>query len=318
MAPAGAARALAEAAAAHPPRARAHPWGPLQVFLGKLLKQDPAPRPEFTWKAGQDPKTLDWLGQKAQVGVCGERQQQCHSTLLAGWQPAGACHRRAGTRRRPAGSQAPMPNPAAVQIDAAKAAGVKHVVLVSSMGGTQPDNMLNKIGNGNILAWKRKAEQYLIASGLAYTILHPGGLIDQEGGKRQLVLGVDDQLLQRKVSSADSVTRWAGGRSRHRRAGRGVQQPCVDGGRASPGAHPYCGLPLSRLQMRSIPRADVAELAVQSLLAPGAKNRSLDAITLPEGEGTVTTDWAALFGSIQGTCDYSINDQMATAVAASK
>ncbi len=36
--------------------------------------------------------------------------------------------------------------------------------------------MLNKIGdNGNILQWKRKSEKYLIASGLTYTIVHPGG-----------------------------------------------------------------------------------------------------------------------------------------------
>lgn len=62
-----------------------------------------------------------------------------------------------------------------VQIDAAKAAGVKQLVLISSMGGTQPDNMLNKIADGNILLWKRRAEQYLVASGVPYTIIHPGG-----------------------------------------------------------------------------------------------------------------------------------------------
>jgi len=49
------------------------------------------------------------------------------------------------------------------QIDAAKAAGVKHFVFVGSMGGTQPGNFLNTIGrvdgderSGNILLWKRK------------------------------------------------------------------------------------------------------------------------------------------------------------------
>jgi hypothetical protein len=45
--------------------------------------------------------------------------------------------------------------------------------------------------------WKRKAEQYLIASGLNFTIIHPGGLIDEAGGSRKLVLGVDDKLLDR-------------------------------------------------------------------------------------------------------------------------
>ena len=67
------------------------------------------------------------------------------------------------------------------QIDAAKEAGVKKVVLISSMGGTDENHPLNKLGNGNILIWKRKAEEYLINSGgLNYTIIHPGGLIDEE------------------------------------------------------------------------------------------------------------------------------------------
>ena len=66
------------------------------------------------------------------------------------------------------------------QIDAAKAAGVKQVVLVSSMGITQKENRLNTLGNGNILVWKRKAEEYLIASGLSFTIIHPGGLSDDK------------------------------------------------------------------------------------------------------------------------------------------
>ena len=93
------------------------------------------------------------------------------------------------------------------QIDAAVASGcVKHVVLCSSMGGTDAGNFLNTIGlkpdgsGGSILLWKRKAEKYLVASGIDYTILHPGGLLDQPGGRR-IVLGVDDELLKRKVRS---------------------------------------------------------------------------------------------------------------------
>ncbi len=67
------------------------------------------------------------------------------------------------------------------QIDAAKEAGVKKVVLISSMGGTDENNPLNKLGDGNILIWKRKAEEYLIDSkAFTYTIIHPGGLIDEE------------------------------------------------------------------------------------------------------------------------------------------
>ena len=80
------------------------------------------------------------------------------------------------------------------QIDAAKQAGVKHIVLMGSMGGTNPNHMLNRMGNGNILIWKRKAEQYLIDSGIDYTIIRAGGLINESGGKRELLVGKDDLL----------------------------------------------------------------------------------------------------------------------------
>jgi len=89
-------------------------------------------------------------------------------------------------------------------IDAAMACGKDmHVVICSSMGGTDPSNMLNALGRetlpggstkgGNILLWKRKAEKYLIDSGLPYTIVHPGGLLNEPGSKREIVIGVDDE-----------------------------------------------------------------------------------------------------------------------------
>eukprot|EP01024_Parvocaulis_polyphysoides_P018864 TRINITY_DN18409_c0_g1_i7.p1 TRINITY_DN18409_c0_g1~~TRINITY_DN18409_c0_g1_i7.p1 ORF type:complete len:328 (+),score=39.30 TRINITY_DN18409_c0_g1_i7:44-985(+) len=87
---------------------------------------------------------------------------------------------------------------AKAQIDCAKQAGVSRVVLVSSMGVTDAFHPLNAIADGNILLWKRKAEEYLIRSGLNYTILHPGGLKDTEGGKNQIEFGVDDELLKRE------------------------------------------------------------------------------------------------------------------------
>ncbi|KAJ0258851.1 NAD(P)-binding domain-containing protein [Hirschfeldia incana] len=71
------------------------------------------------------------------------------------------------------------------QIDAAKDAGVKQIVLVGSMGGTNINHPLNSIGNANILVWKRKAEQYLADSGIPYTIIRAGGLQDKEGGIRE-------------------------------------------------------------------------------------------------------------------------------------
>ena len=98
------------------------------------------------------------------------------------------------------------------QIDAAVAAGVERFVFVSSMGGTDPSNFLNTIGRrrdgsgGDILLWKRKAECYLVSSGLAFTIVHPGGLVDGEPGKRELTVGVDDEMMKlasRSVARAD-------------------------------------------------------------------------------------------------------------------
>lgn len=51
-----------------------------------------------------------------------------------------------------------------------------------------------------------KAEKYLLKSGLDYTIIHPGGLIDTPASQQQLVLDVDDKLLKnekRSISRAD-------------------------------------------------------------------------------------------------------------------
>ena len=140
------------------------------------------------------------------------------------------------------------------QIDAAIAAGVKRVILVSSMGVTQPTNMLNSIGDqdggGKILLYKRKAEEYLVSkkASIEHCIIHPGGLIDAPGGEREVVLGVDDTLLAGTV--------------------------------------------------RSIPRADVAALAIAAVDAPAAAAVSLDCVAKPPGEGAPTRDFAALLASL--------------------
>jgi len=81
------------------------------------------------------------------------------------------------------------------QIDVAKAVGVQHIILVGSMGGTNPNHPLNSLGNGKILLWKRKAEQYLIDSGIDYTIIRAGGLLDKPDGRRELLVGKDDHFL---------------------------------------------------------------------------------------------------------------------------
>ncbi|CEJ45448.1 SDR family oxidoreductase [Umezakia ovalisporum] len=64
-------------------------------------------------------------------------------------------------------------------IDAAVKAGVQRFILISSIGtgnsaGALPPQALATLGL--VLVEKDKAEQHLIASGLTYTIIRPGGL----------------------------------------------------------------------------------------------------------------------------------------------
>jgi len=70
--------------------------------------------------------------------------------------------------------------------DAAAAAGLRQMVLVSSAGVTQENHILNKMFD-NVLTWKFKGEEALRASGVAYTIVRPGGLTNAPGGEVEVV-----------------------------------------------------------------------------------------------------------------------------------
>ncbi len=87
-------------------------------------------------------------------------------------------------------------------VDAAVAARVQQFVLVSSMGVTHPTHPLNKM-LGNVLIWKLKNEDYLRASGLAYTVVRPGGLTDKPGGQQYVVLEQGDEWKVVAISRAD-------------------------------------------------------------------------------------------------------------------
>jgi uncharacterized protein YbjT (DUF2867 family) len=80
-------------------------------------------------------------------------------------------------------------------VDAAKSAGVEHFVLVSSIAVTQPDHPLNAFGK--VLSWKLKGEEALRASGLAYTIVRPGGLTDEPAGQKGLQIDQGDRISGR-------------------------------------------------------------------------------------------------------------------------
>jgi uncharacterized protein YbjT (DUF2867 family) len=84
-------------------------------------------------------------------------------------------------------------------VDAARAAHVRQFVLVSSRGVTWADNPLNRMF-GDVLAWKLKGEDYLRASGLAYTILRPSGLLNEPGGTGDLVFEQGDRRYEGVLS----------------------------------------------------------------------------------------------------------------------
>jgi hypothetical protein len=77
-------------------------------------------------------------------------------------------------------------------IDAAKKKGIEHFVLVTSLCVSNFFHPLNLFWL--ILFWKKQAEDYLINSGLTYTIVRPGGLKNE------------DNLNAIKMSSADTLS----------------------------------------------------------------------------------------------------------------
>ena len=77
-------------------------------------------------------------------------------------------------------------------VDAAKAETVLQFVLVSSRGVTQTDHPLNRL-YGEVLAWKLKGENYLRASGLAYTIIRPASLLTEPAGKGAIAFEQEDR-----------------------------------------------------------------------------------------------------------------------------
>eukprot|EP00529_Nitzschia_sp_RCC80_P026352 CAMPEP_0113499466 /NCGR_PEP_ID=MMETSP0014_2-20120614/31765_1 /TAXON_ID=2857 /ORGANISM="Nitzschia sp." /LENGTH=338 /DNA_ID=CAMNT_0000393647 /DNA_START=78 /DNA_END=1094 /DNA_ORIENTATION=- /assembly_acc=CAM_ASM_000159 len=184
-------------------------------------------RPVFDFPNGQ-PEVVDWVGQKNQIDAC----------------PDGC-----------------------------------HVVICSTMGGTDPNHPLNNLGKkmvddgadtgnnkeigGNIVRWKRKAEMYLIEQSprLQYTIIHPGGLLNEPGGQRQLVVGIDDD------------TSWGGTES------------------------------------RTVCRDDVARVMLEAVRYPAKYGgRSFDLRSKPPEETDApTTDFEHLLDPLDGkNCDYKL------------
>ncbi|KAM7253493.1 hypothetical protein ACFE04_021647 [Oxalis oulophora] len=90
-------------------------------------------------------------------------------------------------------------------IDAATIAKVNHFVMVSSLGTNKigfPAAILNLFWG--VLLWKRKAEEALIASGIPYTIVRPGGMerpTDAFKETHNITLSPEDTLFGGLVSN---------------------------------------------------------------------------------------------------------------------
>lgn len=79
-------------------------------------------------------------------------------------------------------------------VDAAKSQGVEHFIMVSSRGADNPDNGPERIKP--YLVAKHFADEYLIQSGLCYTILRPGRLTDEEGSGLIKTVRPEDPEMQ--------------------------------------------------------------------------------------------------------------------------
>jgi uncharacterized protein YbjT (DUF2867 family) len=81
-------------------------------------------------------------------------------------------------------------------VNAAKAKNIKHFAIVSSLCVSKFFHPLNLFWL--VLFWKKQAEKYLQNSGLTYTIVRPGGLLNYEklGG---LVMSSADTLFEGSI-----------------------------------------------------------------------------------------------------------------------
>lgn len=72
-------------------------------------------------------------------------------------------------------------------IKAARAAGVRRFVIITSSVSGRKGGLFNFIGR-NVLVWKGRAEEALIQSGLEYVIVGPARMNAEPGGRKQIRL----------------------------------------------------------------------------------------------------------------------------------
>jgi uncharacterized protein YbjT (DUF2867 family) len=88
-------------------------------------------------------------------------------------------------------------------VDAAVASQVRHFVLISSAAaGPHRDHRENP-RLGYVLFWKTKGEAHLRASGIDYTIIGPGGLVDGESGRSGIRVSTREDYRRALIARAD-------------------------------------------------------------------------------------------------------------------
>lgn len=84
-------------------------------------------------------------------------------------------------------------------VDIAKKQEIEHFVLVSSLCVSRFFHPLNLFWL--VLYWKKQAEKYILASGLDYTIVRPGGLKDEDN-LDNIIMSTADTLFEGSISRA--------------------------------------------------------------------------------------------------------------------
>lgn len=82
-------------------------------------------------------------------------------------------------------------------VDVAQAHNIEHFVMVSSLCVSRFFHPLNLFWL--VLYWKQQAEDYLIKSGVPYTIVRPGGLKSDDTDDRPLIMAPADTLFEGNV-----------------------------------------------------------------------------------------------------------------------
>jgi uncharacterized protein YbjT (DUF2867 family) len=200
-----------------------------KVLPGRLASRNAAFVPVATWKGGQTPREVDWLGTRrlfraffAAVAAADEEEEAAEQARACGGGGGG------GSKGRGGGG----------------GGGGGHIVLISSAGGCDPHHFLNRIAEGEVLNWKRRAEQELVrmcggggggsAAGggkggkgggggpsssyslspsssttVTYTILHPNHLIDGGAGGPKSPTPASTLAALARAASADNAANHA-------------------------------------------------------------------------------------------------------------